>query len=308
MNVDPSLFAVGGEWVYRLRSYAPSERVLIKAITRSKNSARLDVAFLDDPSLREENVPGSRLRAPWSEVESYNALMANWQRIDNLKLDTVEESCADDVFRLLIPEDAAVLQWLPVHNITAIHHPTKLAEILHAPVEEILAGVECFDHDGTLMVSPAGTLRIAEAACKAHPMPVLAHVSKEEIEARRKSTHGSVHARASVRETGTTSPETEYRVYREFDQPRHELLRQWCGHRAVSLQERLLAAEAEVRRLDILTTTVIKALAEAGADFQAQTFAEEHERDRITPYTIRPTIEDPAGPARTPADADEVIP
>ena len=34
-------------------------------------------------------------------------------------------------------------------------------------------------------------------------------------------------------------------MYLKYAKPLHELLREWCGHRAVGLQERLGAAEAE---------------------------------------------------------------
>ena len=70
MRTDPQRFAVGDEWAYRLRDDSPSERVRIIGITRKKTSARLDVTFLDDPEERVEKIPGTRLRVPWSEVES----------------------------------------------------------------------------------------------------------------------------------------------------------------------------------------------------------------------------------------------
>jgi hypothetical protein len=95
MRTDPQKFVVGDEWAYRPRDESASERVRIIAITMKKASARVEVAFVDDPEGRVESVPGSRLRVPWSEVESFDASMANWQRIDDIDLDNTEEACVE---------------------------------------------------------------------------------------------------------------------------------------------------------------------------------------------------------------------
>jgi hypothetical protein len=84
------------------------------------------------------------------------------------------------------------------------------------------------------------------------------------------------------------------------DRPRHELLGQWCGHRAVTHHERFLAAEAGIHRLDILVTDLLKALDNLGEHEQAARFAEEHERDRITPHMMRPVVERPLHPSEIP--------
>lgn len=173
MRVDPQRFVVGDDWAYRLRDESPSERVRIVAVTLKKASSRVDVVFVDDPDERVESVPGSRLRVPWGEVESFDALMANWQRIDDLDLDDTERACVEEVFQLLIPDDVAELEWSPVSWATCIRDASRLSDLIGVPVEEILAAVEWFDHDGQVMVSPKGTLLIAEAACRAKPTPVL---------------------------------------------------------------------------------------------------------------------------------------
>lgn len=126
MGLDASRFVVGDEWVYRARDDAASERVRILAVTPKKNSVRLDVAFVDDPAARVENVPGNRLRALWSEVDAYDALMANWRRIDDRDLDDTEEACVEQVYRLLIPEDVADIEWSPVSCATAVHDEARL--------------------------------------------------------------------------------------------------------------------------------------------------------------------------------------
>jgi hypothetical protein len=83
---------------------------------------------------------------------------------------------------------------------------------------------------------------------------------EQEAESRHKCKHGIDHTNAYTREKERTSPEWEYDWYRRYDRPRHELLRQWCGHRAVMFHERLAAAETENHRLDVLVTDLIEAL------------------------------------------------
>jgi hypothetical protein len=73
--------------------------------------------------------------------------------------------------------------------------------------------------------------------------------------------------------------------------PRHELLRQWCGHRAAALHERVLAAKAENHRLDLLVADLIQALDDGGETMLARVFEELHERDRTRPETVRPVVD-----------------
>ncbi|GAB3861578.1 hypothetical protein ACFPIJ_11905 [Dactylosporangium cerinum] len=289
MTFDASQYVVGDEWAYRLRDTAPSERVRIKAVTPKKTTASIEVEFPDDGH-RVQTVPSLRLKTRWADVEAYDAQQASWQRIADFELDSVEQSAVGTVYSALIPEEVAELDWRPVENATIIKDRAALAEILQAPAEEILAKVQWFTTDEGAIVSPAGTVVIAEAACRAHSHTILEHVIEEEAEARHKCKHGGPHP---FRKGENSSPEWEYHWYRKHVRPEHELLRQWCGHRAVAAHERLTAAEAENHRLDLLIVQLVKALDLAGETVQAEQFAEEHERDRITPYLARPVIDRP---------------
>jgi hypothetical protein len=209
MKTDPSRFAVGDEWVYRVREYEPSERVRILAVTLNKNTARLDVIFPDDPTQRVENIPGSRLRAPWSEAARHNTLMANWHRIIQPKLSDVESYSASEVFSVLIPDDVATTASSQVPDATAIHDQTRLEAITGVSTMELLADVEWFEHENAVMVSPAGTLRIAEAACLANPTPVLESIAADPTQGT--FTERSVRQPRSTPTTGaneTTSHDT----------------------------------------------------------------------------------------------------
>ena len=290
MAFDVSQYVVGDEWAYRVRDTEPSERVRIKAITPKKASASVEVEFVDDAARRVQTVSSSRLKVRWSGVEAYDARQADWQRIDDFELDSVERSAVNTVFSALIPEEVADLGWRPIEKTTVITDRARLTEILQVPVEEILAKVQWLADDDATVVSPAGTVLIAELACRAHSHTILEHVVEEEAEARHKCKHGGPHP---FRKGEQSSPEWEYWWYRKHVRPEHELLRQWCGHRAVSVHERLMAAEAENHRLDRLIVQVIKALDLAGETVQAEQFAEEHERERITPYEARPVVDRP---------------
>jgi hypothetical protein len=89
-------------------------------------------------------------------------------------------------------------------------------------------------------------------------------------------------------------------MYLKYWRPLHELLRQWCGHRAVTLQERLGAAESEVHRLDVMVSRLIDGLKKDGQDFFARVIEEEHEAERITPEKLRPVVERPLHPFEIP--------
>lgn len=290
MAFDASRYVAGDEWVYRVRDTAPSERVRIKTVTPKKTTANIEVEFLDDAAHRVQTVPSARLKVRWADVEAYDARQAEWQRVAGFELDEVEQRAVDEVYSALIPEEVAEVLWRPFEYVTTIEDRVALTEILQGPVDEILARVQYFTTEDATIVSPEGTLLIAQIACRAHPNSILDLVVAEETEARHKCKHGRP---SSIHKGEMTSPEWEYQWYRQSIKPRHELLRQWCGHRAVTAHEHLTAAEAENHRLDLLVVDLIKALDLAGETAHAERFAEEHERDRITPYLARPIVDRP---------------
>ncbi|MEW1812517.1 hypothetical protein AB0284_17650 [Pseudarthrobacter phenanthrenivorans] len=119
------------------------------------------------------------------------------------------------------------------------------------------------------------------------------------MEAWRRLRAGGTTKNLESREETATSPEFEYDYYLCWQQPVHEILRQWCGYRAVTAHERLLAAEAEVKRLDILLAEAVDRLRrmDEGA---AEMIEREHEEERITAYAIRPVPQRPLKPHEIP--------
>ena len=99
--------------------------------------------------------------------------MADWERLARAQLTDHEESAVLTVFDLVILEETAEWEWSPVRWITRIHDRSALESVIGIPVDDLLAQAEWFDLDEDVILSPEGTLMIAEYACRINPMPVL---------------------------------------------------------------------------------------------------------------------------------------
>jgi hypothetical protein len=289
---------IGAEWIYRAKTYSVSERVRILDIEERKHTTRVDIEYLDGKLAgKRENVPRSRLHGPWSRAAHFDEYMANCQRIDGGKLDMIEESAVLDVFKLLIPENIATYYDSARHGTTILDQ-CAMEELLKRPLTDVLDRVEWFERGGALELSAAGTLLISELACAANSFVVLEHVMSREAEIRENCKHGRDGA-YMLEGKGFSPPEREYELYLKYDRPAHELLRSWCGHKAVSTAERLLATEAEVRRLDVLITRLISVVREYDPD-NADAYTRQHDDERIRPEAIRPVVDRPLAPSEIP--------
>jgi hypothetical protein len=286
---------VGTGWIYRARTYSLSERVQITAIHEKKRSYRAEVLFREgDAAGTTENVPANRLHGRWADATKYDELMANWRRLDEFELTQSEESAIGTVYDLLIDDDAASQLWSPLDHLTTVDDPDSLERVTGLPLSELTDRVANFEFEGKTLLSREGSLLIADYACRKNPMPVLEAVIVEEMELREKSKHGG---KAGGYDT---DPAWEYEWYRKYHRPIHELLRQWCGHRAATLHERLTAADAENIRLEALVNRLIDALADEGNLDLAHTMAQELQDDRITPESVRPVVDRPLHPSEIP--------
>lgn len=292
---------VGDEQIYRLRDFGSSQRVRVISIEMMKKSAKYEIEFLDGDSVgKREKVPGKRLRGPWSGVREYDEVMANWERFAAFELSDPEEAAVETVFSELIPDEVATWEWsAPVRWITTIYDPAALEPLIGIPASELIGQVDSFTSGEDTVVSPEGTLMIAEYACRVNPMPILDCVIEEERECREKTKRGVTHTSSRGHEW-TSDPDSEYRSYLEHYRPRHELLRGWCGHRAVTMQERLAAAEAEVQRLDVLITRLIDQMKEHEHGHFAEVMKQVHEEERITAANYRPVVDRPLKPSEIP--------
>lgn len=292
---------IGDECIYRSQNQSPSERVRIVDIQQGKKSFRADIEFLDgDKAGARENIPGNRLRGLWSEVAEYDRLTAHWQALSEYDLTEIEESAVERVFDLLVPSSVATWEWNSVRFATAVHDAEALMHITGKPTAEIITDIAWFDLNGVLMLSPEGTIMIAELACRKNPVPILEWIIEEEKIKREQCKRGGKSRIVRGGDDVTTSPEWEYELYLKYYRPLHEILRQWCGHRAVTLQERLAAAETESHRLDVLVSRLIDVLKKNGDELFAKVMEEEHETERITSEKLRPVVERPLHPSEIP--------
>jgi len=291
---------IGDEWICRAKAFSLSERVKIIGIEKRKQTTRVDIEFLDGGRAGlHDNVPALRPHGPWSTVAEYDERMANWQRLSGGDLDETEESAVGELFDALIPEDVAIYYDSFVRNGSTVRDREALERLMRRPMSYVLDHVEWFEHDEVLELSADGTLLIAEYVCAANPTPVLERLMAEEAEIREHCKRGREYDAFDGSGKQTSPPEWEYEHYRKRYRPIHELLRSWCGHRSVTFVERLMAAEAEVRRLDILIANVIDTLKQHDA-IQAHIYEREHNQERITPESVRPVVDRPLAPWEIP--------
>lgn len=297
--MNAPLIAPGTEQIYRLNEFSPSERVRVVAIDQRKKTPRYEVEFLDgEKAGTVENVPSARLRGPWSEVEGYDTYMAHWQRfLSEEPLDSTEDEAITCVFREIVPDPVAKLGWKYSRSTAIVEDHAALAALIGVDVDEFLAQLDYFENGGAVVVSPEGTMRLAAAIAHANPMPILEWVVEDEKRYRELCKRGDAR---TGRGGHATSPEEEYDSYLRYGRPLHELLRAWCGHRAVTLQERVDAAEAEVRRLDELLARVLDQLKAHEHSLVAEIIEQEHIEGRITVATVRPVVDRPLKPSEIP--------
>jgi hypothetical protein len=291
---------IGDECIYRLKVFSPSERVKILGIDKRKQKTRVDVEFLDGQRAGvRDNVPGTRLYGPWSGVAGFDERMANWERLGGSEIDDTEESAVGEVFDVLIPDTIAAYYDSFVRNGATVRDIAALERLMQRPLRDVMDHVEWFEDGEVLQLSADGTLLIAEFVCAANPVPVLERVMAEEAELREHCKCGREYDAIDGSGKTHSPPEREYEIYRKRHRPVHEILRAWCGHRSVTFVERLTAAEAEVRRLDILMAELIDSLREH-SKWSAEAYEQRHNDERIRAETVRPVVDRPLAPWEIP--------
>src|ERR1700742_4420214 len=108
----------------------------------------MDGMDVGDKAGVRENVPGTRLPRPWSDVGEYDELMANWQRLDQDALDETEDGAGTEIFYILIPEDVAAYDRSCVRHGASVYRQDALEQIMRRPLDDVLDGVEWFAHNG----------------------------------------------------------------------------------------------------------------------------------------------------------------
>ena len=284
---------IGDECIYQLRDGTPIERVRIVGVDERKKTPRYEVSFLDhaNPS-KVENVPRNRLHGSWSDAQEFRRVQDGWAAISRYELTEAEDYAASHVFDVLVPTEIATLTWRPVSCAVSISDIEALDRMTGHSTQSIANAVTHFELDDELILSPAAAVTIAEHVCRKNPTPILDWLRDEEKSAREACKHGKPYPRRDD-PNHRSSPEWEYQYYLEHTRPVHELLRQWAGHRAIGFYDRLAAAEAEVHRLDKLVGRLIDSLKQNEIVHFAAAMEEEYEKNRITPFNVRPDIDRP---------------
>src|SRR5262245_4603397 len=118
----------GEAWAYRYHAADPLTQVVIKRVG-TRRPIRLLVRFVD-PSGEglEDWVPPSRLKAPWADVEAYQARERRWAALDAAGPgeDEHELWAAEHVFQLLIPTELATLCY-HADGATTVHDVNGLS-------------------------------------------------------------------------------------------------------------------------------------------------------------------------------------
>ncbi|WP_234754166.1 hypothetical protein [Arthrobacter ramosus] len=236
---------------------------------------------------------------PWDQAAQYDATMAGWKRLREEPIDQNESSALWTALELLVPSDVAELYLTPVDDALVVHDQSALESLTGQLLSTLPADHSRVIHDGKPCLSPRASLAVAERACHKNPAPILELIIAEETKYREKSKRGGLDEDWETKKPVETSPRYEYEFYLRWKKPVHELLRQWCGYRSITAHERLLAAEAEVNRLDVLLAWAVDCIRRTN-ESTAAAIEKEHEEDRITPYNIRPVPQRPLEPHEIP--------
>lgn len=285
--------AVGQQWAYRAMYDAPSERVSVLSVERAGRKFRVQIQFLDGPANgKEVNVPRTRLRVPWAGAAAFDERMAAWKCLEAEPIDKTESPALWTVLELLVPDQVAELFLTSVDDALVVHDQAQLEVMTGRPVSSLKTSLTWEKFEGKPCFTPLASITIAQMICRQNPERVIDWILAAESSAFEKSKRGGERLSYETGKLGPSSPEYEYQHYLRYQKPVHELLRQRCGYRAVTAHERLLAAEAEVNRLNVLMADTIDQLG-AYDKRRAEIVEEEHRRDRISAFTFRPVPERP---------------
>ncbi|KXP07935.1 MULTISPECIES: hypothetical protein [Tsukamurella] len=287
----------GEHWAYRKASHLPASEVEVLGSTQVGRKVRIEIRHLDDG--RTESVTIGKLPTRWDQLDALLAHEAKWRWLTDFELHEVEDRVLTAVFERQVPESIASI-FDTNDNVTTVYDVPAFEEFLGCTLDELAARAPVDLEADPPIIGREGTLIAAELICRRSPQPILDDIHEEELKARHACKHGAPN-RVKLRpdDPDTTSPEWEWYWYLKDIRPRHELLRQWCGFRAVSADERRRAAEEEARRLDLLLTEAIEALKHHN-EWEARAFAERQEDGRITPERVRPQIDRPLKPHEIP--------
>jgi hypothetical protein len=258
--------AVGEVWAYRARHHDPLVQVLVVRLG-VKTPRRILVRFVDEEfEGRQDWVPPSRLKVPWSGTAEFVARERRWDAVvapSPPDYDGPEESAAGTVMQLLVAPELATTGWNATRGTIRIHDVPGLAAFLEVDPSELRAVITSFEEEGDLISPWPITLAIARRAAERDPHAVLRYVEKEEADARREATYGSWYRRRGA-PGDHVSAEICGSVDEEHGRPVRALLREWCGASAVDLRAEISSLRVEAASAAALAQAAVELLRRHG--------------------------------------------
>jgi hypothetical protein len=268
--------AVGEDWAYREKARERAVRVRVTRIGTTR-PIRVRVRFVDDAfEGREDWVPPTRLKVPWSEVERWQAREDKWDSVCDAcdVYDTPIYWAAEHVFDAM-PDigvqlgyqrgDAGVLSVIDL-DLLCSTYGIETSLVTDHPLSFV-------DDDGTQVAPWELTVTVAQHVAPQLADVILTEVAKSEAKHLHRAMYGEHYTRFDGG-SGYFSPEDCIEMDARW-QPSYDIARQWCGVDAVERRDELEALRGEVLRLGRIAEEAISQLEKAGAKREAEALMRE---------------------------------
>lgn len=182
MEEEAAAMTPGEEWIFRAQDDGPSRRVRIIGPHRTPSSVQMEIELLEGPrSGQQVKVGLRRLKGPWSGVEAFDAhdrLHRDLEKSHNAS-HRAEYAAAVAAAGVVVPTDVMEgLSW-PGRGVV-VHDHDALASVCGTPFSELVRAGDSIEMDEGLLVSADAFIRIAKAACTAHPGMMTADLLRRE--------------------------------------------------------------------------------------------------------------------------------
>jgi hypothetical protein len=219
----------GEEWIFRAEDDGPSRRVRIVGEHRTPTTIQMEIEHLEGPRAGQRVTVGlRRLKGPWSGVAEFDDHDRRHRDLESSHRNghSPEYSAATAVAAAIVPNHVMEkLSW-PGRGIV-VHDPDALATVCDAPFADLVHAGESLESESGLLVNAQAFIRIAKAACTAHPDMMTAELLRRE-----RRLLLAPHAR----EVCSGAPEDGVAA----------VLHDWCGTQPSEIRLRVVALENEL--------------------------------------------------------------
>lgn len=232
----------GREWIYRAQDDGPSRRVRIVGERRTARTVQMEIEHLDGARAGQRQVVGlRRLKGPWEEVAAIDALDAKRRElVASRRFRRPEDTAALVALARVMPHGVIDLPEWPGGSVV-IRDPDAVASRCRVPLADLMPESDSLGTEDGLLVSADVLVRIAQAACAAHP--------------------GTMHTELLSRERRLLiDPRSRELRTQEPAGPVTAILHEWCGTEPLELRLRLAALENALAWQRALVTSAAEAL------------------------------------------------